>query len=488
MKKRKLGQTLYWRISLTLLILLIVLGVAYIFITAQLSRKYYEEVTQKLNSQIAAHMLAEVQPFENGKVNQEALGKIMHSMMAVNPGIEVYLVSPSGEILSFVVLDKKVKLKRIDLAPVKAFINSGGSKYILGDDPRNPASKTIFSATDVVVDGKPAGYVYIVLASEEYEKLSAALWDSYIFKIGTWSFSLTLFAALAVGLLALWYLTKNLRSIIDMVNSFDNGDLQARINVTTNDELAELSHSINHMADTIVKQLEDLKQVDSLKKELIANVSHDLRTPLSIIQGYAETLIMKKDELNAEDKDKYLNSIMSGTKRLNSLVSDLFELTKLEARQITPQKEVFAIADLLQDSMLKFQLLAKQKQVTLRVNNAEQSLMAFADVALMDRVMQNLIDNALKFTPTAGEVILEASSVDRKVEVKVSNTGEGIAEKEIPLIFDRYYKTPVKGEGAGTGLGLAIVKNILEIHGSQIGVESKPQDRTTFYFTLQSSG
>ncbi len=487
MKKRSLGQTLYWRISLTVLLLLVVLGVAYIFITAQLSRKYYEEVTQKLNSHIAAHMLLEVQPFANGKVNEEAVGKIMHSMMAVNPGIEVYLVSTSGEILSFVVLDKKVKLKRIDLAPVKEFINAKGNNYILGEDPRNPASKTIFSATDVIVDKKLAGYVYIVLASEEYEKLSAALWDSYIFKIGTWSFSLSLFAAFAVALLALWFLTKNLRRIIGMVNSFDNGDMQARISVTTNDELAELSLSINHMADTIVRQLEDLKQIDSLRKELIANVSHDLRTPLSIIQGYAETLIMKKDELNAEDRNKYLDSIMSGTNRLNRLVSDLFELTKLEARQITPHKEVFPIADLLQDSVLKYQLLAKEKQISLRIKNVEQTLMAFADLAMMDRVMQNLIDNALKFTPKSGEVTLEAAAVGNKIQVKVSNTGDGISEKEIPLVFDRYYKTPEKGKGAGTGLGLAIVKNILEIHDSQIAVESKPQEQTTFYFSLQSS-
>lgn len=478
---------MYWRISLTLFFLLIVLGVAYIFITAQLSRKYYQEVTQKLNAHIAAHMLLEVQPFTNGRVNEEALGKIMHSMMAVNPGIEVYLVSPSGEIVSFVVLDKKVKVKTIDLAPVKEFINTKGTKYILGDDPRNPASKTIFSATDVVVDKNLAGYVYIVLASEEYEKLSAVLWDSYIFKIGTWSFSLTLFAAFAVGLLALWFLTKNLRRIIGMVTSFDNGDMQARISVTSNDELGELSHSINHMANTIVKQLEDLKQVDSLRKELIANVSHDLRTPLSIIQGYAETLMMKKDELSAEDKNKYLDNIMSGTNRLNRLVSDLFELTKLEARQITPNKEAFPIADLLQDSVLKYQLLAKERQISLKIKNAEKTLMAFADLAMMDRVMQNLIDNALKFTPTAGEVILEATSIDNKIQVEVSNTGGGISEIDLPLIFDRYYKTPVKGEGAGTGLGLAIVKNILEIHGSKIGVESKPQDKTTFYFTLQSS-
>jgi hypothetical protein len=119
----------------------LILGLAYILITAVAADRYFKETTQRLNSGVARSMLDEVTPFVNGEVNEEALGKIMHSMMAVNPSLEVYLVDPEGKILSFVVLYKKVKLNSISLDPVLEFLDNDGEGYILGDDPRNPGGK-----------------------------------------------------------------------------------------------------------------------------------------------------------------------------------------------------------------------------------------------------------------------------------------------------------------------------------------------------------
>ena len=478
-----LSSRLFWRISGTLLLILISVGIAYFLITAYSAQKYYQEATQRLNSHVAEHMLKEVNPFVNGEVNEEALGKIMHSMMAVNPGLEVYLLDPNGAILSFVVLDKKVKLNRIDLSPVKSFLESGGKKFILGDDPRNPGKKAVFSATDVEENGVLRGYVYMVLASEQYENIIATLRNSYLLKTGSKLFIITLLLAFFLGIMSIWLITKYLRKIIHTVNQFEQGNLQVRIPVKSNHELGGLSETFNRMADTLLKNIDQLKEVDHLRKELIANISHDLRTPLSVIHGYVETLVLKKDNIKPEEEEKYLKVILKSTDRLKDLVADLFQLSRLEARQVEPDMETFAIAELINDLAAKYQLLADDKKISIEINIENKTALVNADLALMERVLQNLLDNAILHTPENGQVDLSLTTIKNNVEVSVSNTGEGISTDDIHHIFDRYYTGSSKGK-TGSGLGLAIVKSILELHNSVINVKSKLQERTTFFFQL----
>ena len=478
-----LRQSLFWRIAITLFVLFLCLGLAFIVITSRASERYYEETAQKLNAHVAEHMLAEVNPFVDGKVNEEALSTIMHSMMAVNPSIEVYLLDPQGNILSYVVLDKKVKLKSVSLEPVHRFLVTQGKRYVLGDDPRNPGTSTIFSATEVREDDELLGYVYMVLVSEEYDNVMASLWQSHILRIGTWSFALVLVAALIISLFVIWWFTRSLRRIQYMVKSFESGDLSARVEVKQQDELGALSQSINRMADTIVRNLEELRQVNTLRKELIANVSHDLRTPLSIIHGYVETLNIKKDTLTEEQRQKYINIILNSANKLKHLVNDLFELTKLEARQIQPHYEVFALQELLQDIAVKYQMMAQEKSLSLETRLDQSTVLVKADLAMIERVMQNLLDNALKFTPPEGTIHINAMQDHDQVKIAVSNTGSAIEKEEQQLIFDRYFmgKNP---KYSGSGLGLAIVKNILEIHHSEIQLQSSPEEGTTFFFSL----
>lgn len=481
-----LRKSLYWRLSLSFLMMLLILGIAYVVIVTYASKNYYNETTQRLNAKVADFLLLESPPFKNGEVNKEAMGVIMHSMMAVNPGIEVYLVDPTGEILSYVVLDKKVKLSRVSTEPIKSFIDSKGEKYVLGDDPRTPGGKTIFSATEVHQDGEFLGYVYIVLASEKYENIASAVSGSYWLKIGVNSFLLTLIAAFSIGLFLIWSLTKNIRVIVEAVKQFEDGDLNARIPAIRNGgELTTLSTTFNKMADTILKNIDELKEVDKLRRELIANVSHDLRNPLAVINGYIETLIMKSEGLSKDEVDKYLKIILESSEKLTFLVSDLFELSKLEARQIQLKLEPFFINELINDACQKYKILTDDKNIEVKSKMAKALPMVVGDIAMIDRVIQNLLDNAIKYTPKDGKIVVYAESTDTGIEVKVDNSGEGIPEKDIPLIFDRYYMVnKEKGGIKGTGLGLAIVKNILEVHNSEIKVQSLPNKFTSFYFQL----
>lgn len=485
MIKKGLRRTLLWRLSGALLIILVLLGLAYVSITTYSLSKYHQETTQRLNAGVAESMLLEVQPFINGEVNEEAVGKIMHSMMAVNPSIEVYLLDPKGDVLKYVVLDKKVRLKSVDISPVKEFIAAGGEGYILGDDPRTPGAQTIFSASEVRNDaGQLEGYVYMVLASEQYESVAGALSGSYFMKLGTQAFIITLIAAFGLGILLLVLLTRNLRRVVSAVKEFEQGNYTARIPVTQGGELADLANTFNHMADTILKNIEELKEVDALRRELIANVSHDLRSPLSVIHGYIETLIIKDKDLTDEERRRYLEVVLKSSERLNKLVADLFELSKLESEQVKVHYEKFNIHELLDDTTRQYQLKAQKKGVKLKADFSGESMVK-ADLALMHRAIQNLVDNALKYTPENGEVEVSAISQNSHVEIRVSNSGEGIPKEQLDHIFDRYYMLPKdKSKSDGSGLGLAIVKKIMDIHHFAIQVQSTPGQLTTFSFEV----
>ena len=468
--------------------LLIFLGVAYVSITTYSARKYYQETTQKLNAHVAEHMLLEVNPFVNGEVNAEAVGKIMHSMMAVNPSLEVYLLDPQGSILKYVVLDKKVRLKNLNLAPVKQFLADSGKTFVLGDDPRNPGEETIFSATEVKNEnGQIEGYVYMVLASEEYENIAGALSTSYFMKLGTQTFVITLVAALALGIFLIALLTRNLRSVITTVKRFEEGDYHARIPIKNSGELADLSHTFNHMADTILKNIEDLKEVDKLRRELIANVSHDLRSPMSVIQGYIETMMMKGDKLSAKERQRYLEIIFKSSEKLNQLVADLFELSKLEAKQVKLQQERFNMNELLQDTAQQYQLKAETKNISLKTELSKESLIN-ADVAMMQRAIQNLMDNALKYTPENGEVVVQSNLKNGRLEIAITNSGKGIPQDQLPHIFDRYFMLDKEKNGIdGSGLGLAIVKKIIDIHDAHISVSSEVDGNTSFKIVMPAA-
>ncbi|MEM6643314.1 MAG: HAMP domain-containing sensor histidine kinase [Bacteroidota bacterium] len=497
MKTSAVSTRLIKKIISAFLLLLVVVGVGYIFITYYFTNKFFQETSQKLNAQLASHVINEkfqnASPFlADGTVNKPLFGDLMHDMMAVNRGIEVYLLSKSGEVLYSVVLDHsdaEKPVSTVDLDPIDAFIACNGDRYILGDDPRNPGKQKIFSADQFAIDGQQ-GYIYVVLAGKKFEEATEQLLGSYFLKIGLGASLATLIFAGVLGVVVIWYLTRNLRDIIETVRRFKEGDLDARISNAETKDLSVLSETFNEMAHTLVANIEELKSVEELRRELIANVSHDLRTPLAITKGYIETLQMKKIHLSDAEAEKYLNIVGKSIEKLQKLINQLFEYSKLEAKQIVPEKESFSISDLAQDVFEKYQQLATAKQIELKLQVEPNLPLVFADISLVERVLQNLIDNALKFTPNQGSISLEMQSSDTHVSVAIRDTGSGIADHEIEEIFERYKqaKSEPKKSEEGAGLGLAIAKKIIELHDSAISVVSKPELGTTFRFQLPLVG
>ena len=478
-------NSLYWKISAAFFVLLAVVGLAYVYITIHYSSMYFSEVNQRLNRNTAADIVSHTSPFTEGKVNDLAVKDLFNHVMTINPSLEIYLLDNNGKILSYYAPVKKIVLDKINLAPVQHYLRVNGNEFVTGDDPRHPEIKKVFSVAPIINNGVQAGYIYVVLASEEYDAVSKNLAASYFLQVGSRAMILTLLATLLIGLFIFRIITKNFTRIIDVMHKFREGDLKARVNVHSSGDEKQLAEMFNEMADILTANIEKLNQVENLRRELIANVSHDLRTPIAIIRGYVETLQMKEETLSSDDRKRYINTVKESTEKLEKLVNELFELSKLEANQVQAKKEPFIISELVSDISNKYQLVAQTKNISICLVLPKELPPVFADVALIERVMQNLIDNALKFTPDGGKITIKTLTNNNVVEVSVTDTGIGVPEKEREQIFARYYRannfTDLKNS---TGLGLAIVKKILDLHASSLELFSKENAGSTFVFQL----
>ncbi len=449
---------------------------------------YFQHTNQKLNMELASNIVSNYDFFSNEKLDTATTSMVFNNIKIVNPSVESYVLDMDGRILFNCNPTKKLYSETVLLDPIAEFMkDSKGDMMVRGNDPRQMQTSKVFSAAKIYNQDKHLGYLYVILGNEKYDNIAEPLLRDYILQIGMETLVITLVGALVIGLIVIWLLTRNLRKIIQTVQKFEAGDLNARVQLDSKGgELTPLANTFNHMADTIVKNIEELQAVDNLRKELIANVSHDLRTPLSIIHGYVETLIIKTKTVSADARDRYLNIILNSTERLKKLVAELFELSKLETGQIQVNKEPFFLAELVQDIYHKYQLLAQKKDIKLNPILLQNTSLVNGDVALIERVLHNLIDNAVKHTPEGESISIELLGGKKDVEFKIRNTGIGIPNEDLPKIFERYYKSE-KTENEphkGSGLGLAIVKGILNLHETSIAVKSKVKEFTQFSFKL----
>jgi signal transduction histidine kinase len=247
------------------------------------------------------------------------------------------------------------------------------------------------------------------------------------------------------------------------------------------------------MAARIEEQICELEDQDRLRREMVANVSHDLRTPLTHLQGYLETMMLKEESLEPEERREYLEIALLNAKRLGRLVADLFELAKLDAMSEPLARESFPVGELVQDVAQKYHLPARERGVALDADFEGGSAVISADLGLVERALENVLDNALRFTPEGGRIHLTIKPPgpdDRWLNIEVEDTGSGIAASELPLIFNRFHRgdSPENGEERrGAGLGLAIAKRVVELHGGSLHCESRVGTGTTFRFELPTS-
>lgn len=461
-------------------------GTAFYLVLSYSAGKYQQEVAQKLNAGLAQHIVDEEAWLAGEKVNHKALEKLFHNLMVINPTIEVYLLNREGRILDYAAPQGKVKRLSVDVVPIKQYLAGNITYPFTGDDPRSLQRHKVFSVAEIRGKQGLAGYVYVILGGELFDGINDRVKDSYILKFAMFMLIAALLVALLAGLGSFSYVTRRLRKLTGIMQNFshpDSSDARFAVVAGSKDEINLLGASFNEMADRIDQQVESLKQNDAQRRELIANVSHDLRTPLTSLHGYLETLLLKDDSLSTDEKRQYLEIANARSKQLNELIGELFELAKLDSCTTLMNVEAFSLAELVQDVVQKFQLQAEKRGVHLRTQFGADLPNAYGDIGLMQRVLDNLIENALRHTPEGGQVSITLDANPDRLTVKVADNGCGIPPSELPHIFDRFYRMEKNRENAEhAGLGLAIAKRILDLHGSDIRADSVLQHGTTFEF------
>lgn len=485
-------RTLYSRIAAVLLLLIALIGYGVYSVILYSAEMYQQELTQKLNTALAQHIVAEEPLLTEQQVNQPALQSLFHWLMVVNPSIELYLLDPGGRILAFSAPQGRVKRQQVSLQPVLRFLR-GESKYpLLGDDPRGRQRQKVFSAAAIpgAAADQPAGYLYVILEGEAFDSATDMVKGSYILRFATTGLGAGLLLALAAGLTAFGLLTRRLRRLSQIMTSYGEGGLHGSsrypLAEQPRDEIDQLGVTFNQMANRIDQQLEALAQTDAKRREMVANVSHDLRTPLTSLHGYLETLLLKDEKLTPDERRQYLEIATAQSARLNQLIGELFELAKLDSSETLLNVEPFSLAELAQDVVHKFRLEADKRDIHIHTTCGKNLPFAYGDIGLIQRALDNLIDNALRYTPRGGRITLSLTDQADKIVVRVADTGQGIPADEIGHIFDRFYRLEKDrtASGKNAGLGLAIVKRIIDLHGSDIQAASEPNHGTTFSFTL----
>ncbi len=489
-------RRLHVRAAAGVLLVLAALGLASAWIANQQTRDGALEALQRqslgLAEAIAQGLPATVHGAD-GRLDPQALHALAHHVMMLNPTAEVYLLDGDGRVrghaLDNALLEAGDPLGRqVDVDHLRQLLPSGGPAPMLpvwNIDPRLPGQPAIFSvaALPTVPQAEP-GYVYVVLRPPEVAPFAS----SQALQAGTLALAAATVAAALALAAVLRHLTRPLDGLTRRVQGFRPMD-EAPPGEAPRDEIALLDQAVRRLQARVEQQIADLHEAARQHRELVGNISHDLRTPLSSIQGYVETVLLAGDRLDAEARAAHLRTALRHAGQLGQRIASLFELSTLDAGRVVPHFEVFCLAELLQDVVHGYEVQARQRGISLQLDGGSHlRTRVRADIALIERVLQNLIDNALRHTPAGGSVTLSLAGTGPTVEVGITDTGSGIAADHLPHIFERYWHghddTPAGAPERVGGLGLAIVRRILELHGSMVQVHSALRSGSSFRFVL----
>ncbi|MCH9699518.1 MAG: HAMP domain-containing histidine kinase [Gammaproteobacteria bacterium] len=484
-------KSLFSKLIVLFLVLFTLFGGLVVFVTLISSQYYQQEVMQQLNQQVARHIVKQSQFLKDGNISKPFLEDLFHSLMLVNPNLEIYCLTPNGQIESYSAPADKIVRTSVDLAPVKRYLKGDFIGLLKGDDPRSLSKQKTFSVAEIKDNNVLKGYLYVILGGEQYDDQSAIIQGSHVQQLSIVVTVVGLILATLVATFVLFTMTRRLKKLSAVMSAFQQDN---RYQVSKfldykqhGDEIDELSRTFREMSEQIKTQLIKLKNTDNLRRELVANVSHDLRTPLATLKGYMETLKIKDSQLGEQQREHYLNIAIKHCNHLNNLVDELFELAKLDTQDTRLNKEVFNLSELLQDIIQKFSMNATRKKIEISTSQpAASESYVEADIKLIERALGNLLDNAIRYTPESGKIHIATELTDNRIVVSITDNGSGIPEPDLPYIFDRFYvpQHHFPGERQRTGLGLAIVKRIVDLHSSQINVISHPGQMTTFSFFL----
>lgn len=484
-------RSFYLKLALIFSLILVIFGLIVAYISVRASSQVAQESLQNTNQDLASTLVRYFEPIVRDEFDTKKIEELLIELRGTNPQFDFYLLNGEGSIKSSIPANNETTNFRdatVNVEPLNKFI-SGEPMPILAADPLNPDQMKPFSAAHISIMGSEGCYLYVVLESEQFSETFAILSESYITRGTLTIIGLVFIISLAAGLFIFRLLTQRLDTIKRTVTDFERGELTKRIPVKGNDELSDLSKCFNSMADNLYRNMQEIQKSDRLRRELVANISHDLRSPLASIHGYLETIQLKGENLTRQQFKRYIETALGNTKKLNKLIGDLFDLSKLDTENVEPILESVSVAELVQDIALQFKPIADKKNIELTaIFPEEPNTYINADIGLLNRAIANLINNAIEHTPEGGKVSITFTKDGTDVRIDVCDSGKGISKADLPHIFDRFYQADKsRSSDPNAGLGLAIAQKIFTLHGGKVSVDSPAGTGTTFKVWIPES-
>lgn len=330
---------------------------------------------------------------------------------------------------------------------------------------RPPPGVRRVEVAPIAVDGAFVGRVAVWTGTPPLSRVLARLGPT----LGLMAGSVLIVGTALIALFVFGPTRRRLKDVQTAATRLGSGDHTARAPDHGGDEVAALGRSFNRMADELALRAQALEASDRTRRQLLADVSHELMTPLTAIRGYVETLPMAETQFDAAMRERYLRIALDETHRLETIIGDLLDLARLEGGPGTLQRQTVTVPALFGRVAARHERDARARGITWSHEVGPGADTLTADPDRLEQALQNLAANALRHTPDGGQVTLKATADAGGVAITVRDTGPGIAPEHLPLIFERFYKADAARRAAGgSGLGLSIVKAIVERHGGTI--------------------
>lgn len=484
----------YQRLAASLVAVFFAVICLFVLASSYLQESLKHEGEQRLHLDLAKHLAHDNPLLKTGVYDYDALKNLFHTLMVLGPSFEFYFLDPDGNILTHSAEKGKIVRSRVELDEINEILLDNNNLPIYGTDPKSASGTKIFSVSPVYNQEQLQGYLYVIIGGAQYDSIIGGMnINSNIQQFLLIIVAATLFLLLALMLLFRVF-TIPLKRLSDDMDLFrKHGFSLEESGVTllpwkndSRNEVQRLGYSFNEMLKHIDTQLLQLKATDSQRRALLTDLSHDLRTPLASLQGYVETLAIKGESLSASERQQFIDISLKNLRNLKRLIDQIFELAYLEGGQIKLKQENFLLTELLHDIVAKFKIKAEEKSLNLKVTANTINVYVNADIEKLERVLSNLIENAIRHTPSDGTIELIVEQDQHQAKLQVRDTGVGIAEDELPFIFDaRYQASNTKPDNLKhTGLGLAISRQLVSVLGSDLTVTSELNQGTCFAFEL----
>jgi signal transduction histidine kinase len=382
----------------------------------------------------------------------------------------------------------------VNLDTVRASLARDPAVPIFADDPDNQGEGCIVAARPLYRNGREVGWVYVVARAADIGPQTPELLKSYAIRTAVKVALLTLAIGVALTVAMIALLTRPLTALTRAAERIRSGGFSASLCESEfpfrdrDDEVGRLSRTFRDTLERLKLEMDRVTQTDAHRREMVANVSHDLRTPLTALIGQLETIRLKSEELDVGTRDRFIDAAVNNAHHLRRLTDSLNELAKLDNPELRIEREPIALGELADDLAQRYGTRAEEAGVRLNVTYPDGLPLARVDAGLIERAIGNLLDNAIRVTPAGGTIELRVARVHGELRVEVADTGPGVAVDDQAQVFQRFYQGSKHREQRGSsGLGLAIVKRVAELHGGRVGLESAPTRGATFWMMLPTS-